>query len=99
MSLKNYISAGYGTSIYKDTKKLKNLILQQTKLKKQQIFLQRCISNRIIPKSYRIHSPLTSDRAKQLRTKYSFDLITCAKNEVKKSTFTQGTKYMRSETN
>ena len=91
-SLKNYISTGYGASIYKETKHLKDLILQQTKLKNQQIFLQRCISNRVIPKSYRVHSPLTSDRAKQLQTKYSFDLITCAKNEVRKKYFRTGKK-------
>ena len=87
MSLKQYISAGYGASIYKETKIFKDLILQQTKLKNQQIFLQRCISNKVIPKSYRVHSPLNSERAKQLQTKYSFDLITCAKNEVKKKYF------------
>ena len=87
MSLKTYITAGYGASIYKETITYKDLMLQQAKSKNQQVFLQRCISNKIIPKSFRIHNPLKSDRSRQLQRKYSFDLITCAKNEVRKKYF------------
>ena len=44
MSLKQYITARYGSSIYKETAKLKNVKIDQAKLKNQLVFLQRCVA-------------------------------------------------------
>ena len=87
MSLKNLITTGYGTSIYKKTRLLKDQLTKAATLKNQQIFLQRCITHRILPKSFHMQNPLQNQRSKELQRKYSYDLLVCAKNEVKKKFF------------
>jgi len=62
MTLKQLITDSYAEKTYKDT-----IILQQTKIKassakNQLIFLERCIKNNVLPKSFRLKPPMKSTK-------------------------------------
>ena len=57
--------------------------MKKAKLKNQIIFLKGCIVHKIIPKSMRIRSPISSQRGKNVTAKYRFELLLCAKNDAK----------------
>ena len=54
-TLKDYIIASYGASVYQKTIKLKETKKNVAKTKNQFIFLQRCVKHKLIPKSLRIN--------------------------------------------
>ena len=87
MSLKILITNSYGADTYNQTNQLKSEKIKKAKLKNQIIFLQRCISHKIIPKSLRVHCPVKSRRGKNVTAKYRFDLLLCAKNDAKSKLF------------
>ena len=87
MSLKELIINSYGADAYYETNKLKIEKIEKAKLKKQIIFLQRCIAHKIIPKSMRVRSPIQTRRGINVTDKYRFDLLLCAKNDAKSKFF------------
>ena len=52
MSLKEFITTSYGKEIYLDTKKLQLEKIRNAKAKNQMIFLFKCLSNNVTPKSF-----------------------------------------------
>ena len=87
MSLKEYIITRYGTSVYNDTAKLKDVRKIQAKVKNQYIFLQRCIAHKLIPKSLRIKSPVKTKRGNEIMVRCRFELLVSIKNDTKRKYF------------
>ena len=83
MTLKEYITASYGASVYKRTVQLKETKKNIAKTKNQFIFLQKCVKNKLIPKSLRIRCPIRSNRGKEVTKKYRFELLLATKNDAK----------------
>ena len=86
-TLKTYITAKYGAELYKETIKLKIAKKNTAKTKNQLIFLQKCISHKIIPKSLRLHSPIKTTRCNNIVQRYRFELLTSIKNDAKRRYF------------
>jgi len=82
-TLKQYITASYGASTHNKTVKLKELKKNVAKTKNQFIFLQRCVKNKLIPKSLRIKCPVNNKRNKRIVEKYRFELLISTKNDAK----------------
>ncbi len=82
-TLKNYIIASYGAGVQKKTVELKEAKKNVAKKKNQFIFLQRCIKNKLIPKSLRIKSPVNNAKTKKIMEKYRFELLISTKNSAK----------------
>ena len=51
MTLKEYITASYGASVYKRTVQLKETKKNIAKTKNQFIFLQKCVKNKLFPEN------------------------------------------------
>ena len=83
MSFRNYITASYGKKIYSETQQLQLVKVKFTVAKNQLIFLERCMANNIIPKSFRIKSPILSKRGENSREQYQKKLLQLARNEAK----------------
>ena len=83
MSFRNYITASYGKKIYSETQQLQRVKVKFTVAKNQLIFLERCMANNIIPKSFRIKSPILSKRGENSREQYQKKLLQLARNEAK----------------
>ena len=88
-TLKQYITSGYGASIYDQTTKLKEAKKSKAKAKNQMIFLERCIKHRLLPRSFKMKSPVEGRNANSILKKYRTDLLVCAKNEARKRFFKQ----------
>ena len=82
-TLKHYLIANYGVGVQKKTNQLKEAKKTIAKTKNQFIFLQRCVKNKLIPKSLRIKSPINSSRSKEIVEKYRFELLLSLKNTAK----------------
>ena len=87
MSLKHYITARYGTSTFKATTQLKDVKVKQAILKNQWIFLERCLAHRLVPKAFRIKSPVKNERAERIMIRYRHSLLVSIKNDTKKKYF------------
>ncbi|XP_065678099.1 uncharacterized protein LOC136093107 [Hydra vulgaris] len=83
MTFKDYIITFYGKKIYDDTKKLQDLKIRNANLKNQLVFLQKCLSNNITPKSFKIKNPIHTKKAKNTMKEYSKKLLLHARNEAK----------------
>ena len=83
MSFRNYITASYDKKIYSETQQLQRVKVKFTVAKNQLIFLERCRANNIIPKSFRIKSPILSKRGENSREQYQKKLLQLARNEAK----------------
>ena len=95
MNVKNHITAGYGASIYQETLKLKEAKKNVAKTKNQYIFLQKCVKNKLIPKSFNDKCPIPSKCAIKATDKYRFEILQAAKNDAKHRFF----KYMQNAKN
>ena len=82
-TLKDYITASYGASTHKKTLLLKEAKKDVAKTKNQFIFLQRCVKNKLIPKSLRIKAPVNNSRSKKIVERYRFELLLSLKNSAK----------------
>ena len=51
--------------------------------KNQLIVLEKCITNKIIPKSFQVKSPILSKKGKRLQEEYQMKLLKLARNEAK----------------
>ena len=88
-TLKEYITSGYGAGIYEQTTKLKEAKKCKAKSKNQLIFLEKCIAHQIIPKSFKLKTPIRSRNANRIVQKTRTDLLVCAKNDAKRRFFKQ----------
>ena len=79
MSLKSIITAGYGYSIYKQTTELQHLLKKQSISKNQTVFLQRCLTHKILPKSFRRKSQVNTSSAKKKQNLANFVMLKEAK--------------------
>ena len=84
MTLKEYITAGYGAGTYKKTLVLKEAKKLKAKAKNQMIFLEKCVAHNVLPKSFMIHAPLKSQNARRIVKKCRIDLLICAKYNAKR---------------
>ena len=87
MCLKNYITDSYGAVVYKRTLQLKKIRTESAKVKNQSIFLQRCVSHRLIPNSFKRRCSSNSQRMKQIIARCEFELLVCAKNDARRKYF------------
>ena len=83
MSYRNYISTSYGNNIYSLTQQLERQKVKLANSKNQLIFLERCNTKKIIPKSFQIKSPFLSKKGKMLQEEYQMKLLKLARNEAK----------------
>ena len=86
-TLKEYITSGYGAGVYRKTTLLKEAKKSKAKSKNQLIFLERCIAHDVLPKSFRVRSPLDGPNAERIVKKFRTDLLICAKNGAKRRFF------------
>ena len=87
MSLKSFITATYGSSIYKTTAKLQDIQCKVATAKNQMTFLNRCIHHKIIPKSLQIKSPSPSKRVENLMIEHRRKLLVATRNDTKSRYF------------
>ena len=83
MSYRNYITTSYGKKIYSLTQQLQRQKVKLANSKNQLIFLEKCITNKIIPKSFQVKSPILSKKGKRLQEEYQIKLLKLARNEAK----------------
>jgi len=87
VTFNEFLSTRYGAGVTKISKNIKDTKCKMARSKNQMIFLQRCISNNVVPKSFRIRSPLKNKNAHRLNRLYRIDLLINAKNDAKKRFF------------
>ena len=57
------------------------------KSKNQFIFLQKCEEHKLIPKSLRINSPVSTKGAMSIVFRFRYEILVCIKNDAKKRYF------------
>lgn len=82
--IKSYIITKYGKWIYTDTQQLQVKFVHP---KNQFIFLQRCIANNVIPKSFQVKTPIMSRKGKFLLCEYQQKPLRLEKDEAKKRVY------------
>ena len=87
MSYRSYITALYGKKIYSLTQQLQRQKVKIANSKNQLIFLEKCITKKIIPKSFQVISPILSKKGKILQEEYQMKLLKLAWNEAKKKMY------------
>ena len=87
MSLKKYIEDRYGSIIYQKTLGFKDMKTKRSKTKNQSIFLQKCISHHLIPKSLRLKCPVKTKVAKGMMKNFQFRLLISIKNDTRRKFF------------
>ena len=83
MSLKNLFTTSYGEKTYKHTFNLQKMKVKASIAKNQLIFLERCIKNNILPKSFRLKPPIKSIKGYNIMKDCSKKLVVLAKNKCK----------------
>ena len=83
MTIKDTITARYGASVHQKTIQLKEAKKTVAKTKNQYIFLQKCVKNKLTPKSLRIKCPTRTSRTSQIMMRYRSDLVIAVKNDAK----------------
>ena len=81
MSLKTYLTQSYGEDIYRTTTRLQELRDKSARAKNHIVFLERCLSHGVTPKSFRIKSPMNDTKAKRLVELYRRKLVILARNK------------------
>ena len=83
MSLKELIYNSYGKEIYKTTRELQRKKIKAAVSKNQLIFLEKCLTHDVTPKSFRIKPPIKSQKAIRITKEYRKKLLVLAKNDAK----------------
>ena len=83
LSYKNYITTSYGKNIYSLTQQLQCQKVKLANSKNQLNFLDKCITNKIIPKFFQVKSPILFKKGKMLQEEYQMKLLKLARNEAK----------------
>ena len=98
MTLKEYITAGYGAGTYRKTLVLKEAKKRKAKAKNQMVFLEKCLAHNVLPKSFKIHAPLKGQNARRIVNKCRYDLLICAKNDARRRFFCSTRKALEIKT-
>ena len=83
MSFSIYIAASYDKKIYSETQQLQRVKVKFAIAKNQLIFPEICMANNIMPKSFRIKSPILPKKDNNLIEHYQKKLLQLSRNEVK----------------
>ena len=83
MSLKEIIRNSCGEEIYKITRKWQRKKIKAVISKNQLIFLEKCLTHNVTPKSFRIKSPIKSQKPNRITEKCRKKLLVLAKNNAK----------------
>ena len=83
MSLKDLIYNSYRKEIYKTTRELQREKIKAAVSKNQLIFLEKYLTHDVTPKSFRIKSPIKSQKAIRITKEYRKKLLVLAKNDAK----------------
>ena len=83
MSLRNLFTTSYGEKAYKRTVDLQKIKVKASIANNQLIFLERCIKNNILPKSFRLKPPIKSNKRYNIMKVCSKKLVVLAKNNAK----------------
>ena len=83
MSLKKLFTTSYCEKTYKHAVDLQKMKVKASVAKNQLIFLERCIKNNILPKSFRLKSPIKSTKGYNIMIYCSKKLVALAKNNAK----------------
>ena len=83
MSLKKLICNSYGEEIYKTIRELQCKKIKAAVSKNQLIFLEKCLTHGVTPKSFRIKPPIKSQKAPPITKDYRKKLLVLAKNDAK----------------
>ena len=78
MTLKDHISSRYGAGIQRRVSTLSRDKTKLAKTKNHVIFLERCLSYRIIPTFLRSRCPIKSKHANKLTKRYQLDILRAA---------------------
>ena len=87
MSYRSYNTTLYGKKIYSLTQQLQRQKVKLANSKNQLIFLEKCITKKIIPKSFQVKSPILSKKGKILQEEYQMKLLKLARNEAKQKMY------------
>ena len=82
--LKTHIINAYGEAIYKQTTKLQLMKKQAATAKCRWIFMSRCITNDVLPKSFRTKSVLKSKKAYTLTKEHNNRMLKLTRDSAKK---------------
>ena len=83
MSLKQLIYKSCSEEIYKITRELQCKKIKAAVSKKQLIFLEKCLTYNVNPKSFRIKPPIKSQKDTRITKKYRKKLLVLTKNDAK----------------
>ena len=83
MSLKNLFTTCYSEKTGKHTVDLQKMEVKTSIAKNQLIFLERCIKNNILPRSFRLKPPIKSIKGNNIMKDCSRKLVVLAKNNAK----------------
>ena len=84
MSLKEFITTSYDKEIYLYTKKLQQEKIRNARAKNQMVFLYKCLSNNVTPKSFRLRAPIKTTECENIMKELRRKLLTNAPNEAKR---------------
>ena len=81
MSYKTYINNSYGEEVYSHILKLQKTQVGAAIKKNQWIFMQKCLSNNILPKSFRTRPHLNTRKGRNITHDYNKRMLNATKNE------------------
>ena len=84
MSLKELIGNSNGKEIYKITREWQRKKIKAVISKNQLIFLEKCLTHNVTPKSLRIKPPIKSQKANRIAEECQKKLLVLAKDNAKK---------------
>ena len=82
MSLKELIYNSYGKENYKTTRELQHKKIKAA-VSKNLIFLEKCLTHDVTPKSLRIKPPIKSQKAIRITKEYRKKFLVLEKNDAK----------------
>ena len=70
--------------IYLDTKKLQQKKIRNERAENQMLFLYKCLSNNVTPKSFRLRAPIKTTKCENIMKELRRKLLTHARNDAKR---------------
>ena len=83
MTLKTYITNAYGEAIERTTKKVQGLKKQAASAKCRWIFLERCVQNNVLPKSFKTKPLLKTKKAYRITREYNLKMLEITRDATK----------------
>ena len=83
MTLKNHIINAYGEAIQRTTTKIQRLKKQAASAKCRWIFLERCVQNNVLPKSFKTRPLLKTKKAYRITNEYNIKMLQITRDATK----------------